>query len=89
MIKYKTGHWKDLIQKIEVIKETDKCVYVFNPHRGKEGRENKVTSYYVIHDTFEQAKQYLIDKAKEKIKLYKDQLSRVEKELIEINKLKE
>lgn len=54
------------IEAWDVVRETPKTVIVIN-HLGREVREHKVTSWYSYHDTFEEAKQHLIDKAQEEV----------------------
>lgn len=56
MIKYKATYPFPEIQKVEVIKETEKTVYIGDI------RENKVTSYYFYGNTYQEAKEWLLDK---------------------------
>jgi len=71
MYKYR-AIW-ERIEKLEVIKETPKQVVFINV-RGGQDRELKKTSYFSWHDTFEEAKQALIDEKQFKIDTLKRQL---------------
>jgi len=68
MYKYR-ANYQDKIEKLEVIKETPKQV-VFVNERGREDRETKASEYHIWADTFEEAKQKLIDKHQGKINGY-------------------
>jgi hypothetical protein len=87
MTKYKTGGWgKFLIEKIEVEKETEKCVFIKRTdYKGKPilDRNNKRSDYYNFFDTFEEAKQFLLSKSYNRINSYKHNLE------LEKNKYKE
>lgn len=76
MIKYRTGGYgNNLIEAVEVVKETEKQVVIetklTNHTTGKtsiqETRENKINNYSAIHDTWDEAKAYLLEKADKKV----------------------
>ena len=64
IIKWETG-WTikgELIRRVECTRETEKCVWV-QERIGKERRRDKVSTYERLHDSWEEAKAYLVDKA--------------------------
>ena len=75
MKKYQTGGWQGtgLIQEIEVLRETDKCVYVADRF-GKERRQMKESRYEQIHETWEAAHQFLMEGQQEKVDRLRRQL---------------
>ncbi len=90
MEKFKTTYG-DTITKHEVVKETEKQIVFIhkwldfnNVQRSKEIRESKETSYTKWHDTFEDAKNYLIEKAEKNIKNLEFQLSKAKEMLLRI-----
>lgn len=60
-VKFRT--WvPDRIDKVEILRETDKCVFLYNKfRRGGVERAAKVTEFHAYHDTWEEAKAYLLD----------------------------
>jgi len=62
LIKYRTCSWKRAIEKVEVIKETEKSVWL----SGK-SHESKVSGHRCYFDTFEEAKKHLITKYKRRV----------------------
>jgi len=83
MIKYKTGGYNELIQKITIDRETETSVFF-------KGRiERKITNYHCYFDTFDEAKNYLIKEKEKEIEWAQIVLDRGKKELLEINNLKE
>jgi hypothetical protein len=71
MKKYKIRF--DEIHEYEVIKET-KTQLVFINEVGEEKREYKLTSWYSWHDTYEDAKQFLIAEQTNEINKYNKQI---------------
>lgn len=69
MIKYKVNTCFDIIEKVEVERETEKQVV---EKGGK--RSAKITDYECYFDTFDTAKQYLINLTKKEIELLNYQL---------------
>jgi len=60
IIKWETGGWsKDLIRRIQCKKETEHTVTLVNGRR-----QFKQGSYEQIHDSWEDAKKYLLERAK-------------------------
>ena len=62
--KYKTYRGK--IEEWEILRETAKQVVVVNG-LGEEVRESKNCDWHSYHDTFEEAKQHLVDKAQDEV----------------------
>jgi len=82
MIKYKQ-QW-DRIKKIEIERETDHFVFL------KDGRrEAKVANYVSYFNTFEEAKEHIINKAKGKVRHYEHQLQNAKEDLDDANALTE
>lgn len=74
MIKYKTvSYGKNKIEPVEVARETESSVWIEHTicstrgDRKEERRSAKSTSYESFHDTWEAAKQHLLDKAEAKL----------------------
>lgn len=92
---YQTGNtfFEDLIIKVKVVKETDKFVTILrdNKHNDKpyEQREAKFSSWHQFHKTFEDAKNYLIEKSERKIKNIEEDLKREQEFLEKIKNTKE
>jgi len=86
--KYKTNYSKDEIIKVDVIRETEKCVFLESSSlsgRIAEQRESKVSSYTRYHDTWGDAHSYLLGCAnslvsskESQFKAAKDKLAKVE-----------
>ena len=84
MKKYKAAF--ERIEEFEIIKETPKQI-VYITHYGKEARDNKKTTYISWHDTFDEAKQELINKCINKIIKIKAQLDYAEQRLETVRNL--
>jgi hypothetical protein len=84
---YKTRSYGTLIIKVNVIRETDKCVYVKNKYTNKEERCVKATSYENYFTTYYEAKYFLKTKKEIKIQQIESFLETQRLELDEINKL--
>lgn len=88
MKKYETGGYGlGLIREVEVTRETEKCVYLLGLN-GKEFRQMKESRYGKIHETWEEAHQFLIDKAQAEIDSLRKQLERAHGKLGLIKRLK-
>ena len=94
--KYKVSKLgSSLIEKLECTKETEKSVWVmerrfsFDDEQPKftEIRYLKKTSYSSFFDTFEDAKNHLINNARQRIGSLKEQLMKAEKSLSRFKKL--
>ena len=78
LVKFKTDYSAKTIEPIEVLRETAQCVYLA-PHRpradGKtERREAKLGDYAQYHDTWVEARAYLLRKAESDVKEARRQL---------------
>lgn len=82
MLKYKTGGFVKPIEPVEIERETDKCVYI----RGC--RHAKLTDYYAFHDTWDEAKAYLMSKAEDSVFNARRNLERANSHLGNIKGLK-
>ena len=70
------------IKKVEIEKETDKTVVI-------DGRRNhKQSEWYFFWDTFDEARDYLIKKHKDKIELFKGKLKHHEDCLVKFTEMK-
>lgn len=84
MIKYRTGSWgREPIEAVEVERETDKCVWVGG------SRLNKISSYYMFHDSWAEAKNHLLNRAERNLESARRSLQRCQDELGNIKGLKE
>jgi protein subunit release factor A len=84
---YKTGSYGALIKELDIIKETEKCVYIKNEYSEKEERYNKIGTYSNYFKTYLEAKEFLENKKKLEIKSLECQLKSKKIELEEIYKL--
>lgn len=62
IVKWKTGSVSELIKRVECSRQTDASV--FFPAWNGERREAKRSSYHIYHDSWEQARDYLLEKEK-------------------------
>lgn len=74
MIKYKTTNSYVEIHSVEVSKETALSVWVKNKHG--ETRQQKSSSWCVFHDTWQQAKDYLVARETQRVEGLRLQLER-------------
>jgi hypothetical protein len=81
MKKYRAQFYK--IEEIEVLRETEKQVVLMNGLR-----ESKTTEWQSWHDSFEDAKQHLIDAAQKDIDSINTRLNFAKERLEKINSLK-
>ena len=89
MIKYKaTRYFRDEIRKVEVEKETEKMV-VFPPRRGRVQRETKMSRDHCYFDTFDGAKNWVVNKATVQLENYKASVQRAEESLVRAKELTE
>lgn len=86
MKKYKTTHGSQ-IEKVEILRETDQSVFI--DRWGKEARRSKRGEYCNYFDTFDEAKQYLMQESQGKIENLHIQLGYETKELAKIVKMEE
>lgn len=69
MKKYKTaGNWNAKIEVVECERETDSCVWVRGGFSKAERRYNKKSSYDNYFDSFQEAKDFLINTGEAKVK---------------------
>jgi len=76
MKKYMTGGFGEkLIEEVEVVKETNKTVWVEQYRRDQKSirQERKDSSWHKYFDTFEEAKNHLTEQSKRKIENYRRQ----------------
>ena len=73
MIKYRTATNGTKIEPFEVIKETEKTVFL-----GYGCRESKSSEHHAWHDTWEGARQFLLKEAEEKVASLRLQLERAD-----------
>lgn len=84
MIKYRTGSWgREPIETIEIERETDKCVWIAG------SRHNKISGYYMFHDSWVEAKSHLLNRAERNLESARRSLQRCQDELGNIKGLKE
>lgn len=65
--KYKTTRWHNIIEKVSVLRETEKCVYVADWHGSGSRREAKISDHYRYSDTWKEAHANLLEVAKQKV----------------------
>ncbi len=90
MLKYETGGYYGggaLINPIEVIRETEKCVYVID-YNGQPRRQMKENRYEQVHETWEAAHKFLMDAQQEKVDYLRKQLETANGRLGQIKGIK-
>ncbi len=63
MIKYKANSSFNEIEEVEVVRETEKCVYVQRGLQGGERRESKLSSYDNYFSSWDEAHEFLLEQA--------------------------
>ena len=88
---YQVGNYNCEIEKVKVTKETDKFVTVERIYNKEkyERREAKNSSWHNFFNTFQEAKNYLIEQSENKIKSYEENAEREKQNLVKIINLKE
>ena len=86
MKKYKTGSYYTLIEEVEAISET-KCFICIRYDWGMR-REAKHTQWDNYFDTWDKAKQFLLEKAEAKVNAHRAQLGEAERQVATIKGLK-
>lgn len=79
---YKTNKWDAKIEPVEVVRETNKCVFILT--RGGEQRKDKVGEFGIYHPTIDAARAHLIEKREAKVQSLRHQLLDVELQLAEL-----
>lgn len=92
MNKYRISPYRLEIEKVEIEKETDKTLWV--KEKNSHGKEyisqcRKDSSWHKYFDTFEDAKQYLIEKNIKEFENLNEKIENNRKEYSEIKKLTE
>lgn len=77
------------IEKVEIVKETDKFVFIKSKIKTSGIKEAKTSNYYAYRDTFEEAKQFLVDEAEEDFEKAKRELEYAARKLEQANNLTE
>lgn len=80
--------WQQTIEKVEVERETEKCVWVKRWGSQTASRRNKMSDYECYFDSFDEAKAYLVDAAKRKVTAAEARLQSLKAELKKANDLK-
>jgi len=75
------------IRKVSVVRETDKCVFILN-RNGDERKELKSTEFHNYFDSFDAAKNFLIQKQSREIDAIKRRLEAEKDKLGQIQGLK-
>ncbi len=81
IIKYVTGGYGKYIERVEIQRETDASVWINGSRNGK------WTDWKKYHDTWDHAKNYLIETKTAKVRNYQSQLDSAKDELSKIKKL--
>jgi putative IMPACT (imprinted ancient) family translation regulator len=91
-VKYQTGGFGSKgIEQVEVVKETEKTVWVrheWNGHKSVE-QVRKESNYHQFHDTWQEAKDYLIEKAAQKVDACRERLEAAIEDLRKMKELRE
>lgn len=87
MKKYRTGKWNILIEVIEMTRESDSTIW-FKDSSGNEDRCLKMSGSYQVWDSFQEAKNYLLDIQKKAIEQYTGYIERCNDRITTIKQLK-
>lgn len=82
MIKYKTGGYKEDIEAVEIERETESSVWIGVRRHGKS------TNWYKYHDTWEEARTYLLTMVTHRVRNCQSSLDSAKAELSRISKIK-
>lgn len=86
IVKWRTGGWGDPIERIEVVRETERSVF-FDVGYGVR-RQEKFSRYSQFHDSWAKAHAYLLKDAEEKARSYEAQLRYAEQKLAEVKAMR-
>lgn len=67
IIKWRTGRSNASIEKVECTRETEKCVWLTRWEGCKPSRMDKRSTYYNFHDSWEDAKAFLLEDAQRRV----------------------
>ena len=95
MKRYRTSKYSIEIEEFELVKETEKTIWFKNPIQRwaseeitlREEKELKETIYNTWHDTFEDAKNYLVQREKNRIEFLLKEIEISSKKIEKINQL--
>ena len=87
MIKYRAEY--GTITKENIIKETDSFFVVVSSYWPKGRRERKESDTHKYFDSFEEAKNWLVDQQKLKLRRLNERINKESKVLIDIEELQE
>ena len=89
IVKWRTRSYPPTeIKRVECTRETEKCVYVASLS-GREHRSMKISDYEQYHDTWSDAKAYLLSKARREVEAYEANLHAARAKFDQIASLKE
>lgn len=86
---YKANSISTYIEKEEITRFSDKSVWYICEYKGIEVREARYSKYESFHETFKEAKMYLIGINEQKVKKLNVRIRYAEKELDEAFNLKD
>lgn len=86
MEKYRT-YWSDQIEKLTVLKETDKTIW-FVRSDGRNDSERIKSDHHSWHDTFDEAVEHLVNKQLSKIKIYEANIEFCRRTIEKIKQIK-
>ena len=89
MIKYHAWSIFGEIEKREILRETDKCVFFASPYAKNGRREDKLSEGQGYFDTFEEARRYLIEIEQRKIVNLRNEISMRQDRIAKIQELTE
>jgi len=87
VIKYRT-RW-DEIEAVEVLRETDKMVFLPGRGRSKEEREAKRSDYQNWFDSWDEAKAFLVADAEKAVEAARMNLERAKGKLVRLRGMRE
>jgi hypothetical protein len=88
MIKYRTSSYGSDIEIVEVLRETELCVFLPPTRRRKtEERAAKVSEWHRYHDSWEAAHDHLLDRATQKVLSMRQGLALAESKLSDITRM--
>lgn len=86
--KYKTGS-DNKIHEVDVDREADKCVWVKYSWGGtsQSRRERKKSIFLIYHDTYDQAYNFILNRARRKLENAESSLARAKRNLAEVEEM--
>jgi len=89
MIKYRINKYRHSIDRISVIRETEKMVFIPGWKPGDEQRVSKDTAYEKWFDSFDETKEFSLSRIKSELSAAENTIKRLSAKLVEVESMTE